>query len=398
MKKITAFFIITSIILNIVLIPKIEAQTLGDLKSDLESKENKLEENNTKKALTEQEISEVNSSIKSIENQIDQTYTDIENLQKESEILKEEIEQKKEQIKQLISYVQHSNGESSYLEYIFGATSFTDFIYRIAVSEQMSAYNDKLIDEFNQIIEENIKKEKEIEQKRITLASQQEELQEKKEQLGQELEAISSTSISIEDEIASAKEIIAMYEKKGCKDNENIATCGKSILPPGTTFYRPLVAGYITSEWGPRDYIGRSFHEGLDHGTPEGTPAYAIGNGVVANLMIRNSCGGNMVIVHHNINGTTYTSVYAHLLSINVSKGQTVTKDTVVGYSGGLTTQSYDRCTTGAHLHLTVAKGLFGVDYTSWNYLNYTASINPRSVINYPAGTYNRWYDRTTKY
>lgn len=398
MKKIFTYLISISMLLNIILVPSVNAQTLGDLKSDLQNKENKLDENNTKKELTEQEIKEVSENIKTIESQIDKTYTDIEKLQKESEELKVQIEEKQEQIKQLVSYVQHSNGESTYLEYIFGATDFTDFIYRVAVSEQMSAYNDRLIDEFNETIEKNIQKEKEIEDKRTTLALQQEQLQEKKIQLGEELEAISSTSISIEDEIASAKEIIAMYEKKGCKDNENIATCGKSILPPGTAFYRPLVQGYITSEWGPRDYIGRSFHEGLDHGTPEGTPAYAIGNGVVANLMYRNSCGGNMVIVHHNINGVTYTSVYAHLLSMNVSKGQTVTKDTIVGYSGGLSTQSYDRCTTGAHLHLTVAKGLFGVDYTSWNYLNYTASINPRSVINYPAGRYNRWYDRITKY
>lgn len=398
MKKILSLLIIISIILNISFTSSVKAQTLGDLRSDLESKKSKLEESNNKKALTEQEINEVSANIKSIENQISQTYSDIEQLQQESEKLKQEIEEKNEQIKQLIAYVQHSDGDSDYLEYIFGATSFTDFIYRVAVSEQMSAYNDKLIDEFNETIEKNNQKEKEIQEKRTSLAAQQEQLQEKKQQLGEELEAISSTSISIEDEIASAKEIIAMYEKKGCKDNENIATCGKSILPPGTAFYRPLVQGYITSEWGPRDYIGRSFHEGLDHGTPEGTPAYAIGNGVVANLMYRNSCGGNMVIVHHNINGTTYTSVYAHLLSINVSKGQTVTKDTVVGYSGGLSTQSYDRCTTGAHLHLTVARGLFGVDYTSWNYLNYTASINPRNVINYPSGRYNRWYDRTTKY
>ena len=397
MKRIIKYLTII-LLFNFILIPNINAQTLGDLKSDLKSKESKLSENNTKKQLTEQEIQEVSSNIKSIEHDIDKTYTDIEKLQQESDELRDEIEEKNEQIKQLLSYVQHSNGESTYLEYIFGATSFTDFIYRVAVSEQMSAYNDKLIDEFNETIEKNKQKEKEIEEKRKTLALQQEQLQEKKVQLGEELKSISSTAISIEDEIASAKEIITMYEKKGCKDNENIATCGKSILPPGTAFYRPLVQGYITSEWGPRDYIGRSFHEGLDHGTPEGTTVYAIGNGVVANLMYRNSCGGNMVIVHHNINGVAYTSVYAHLLSMNVSKGQTVTKDSIIGYSGGQSTQSYDRCTTGAHLHLTVAKGLFGVDYTSWNYLNYTASINPRNVINYPAGRYNRWNDRITKY
>ena len=146
MKKILSLLIIISIILNISFTSSVKAQTLGDLRSDLESKKSKLAESNNKKALTEQEINEVSANIKSIENQISQTYSDIEQLQQESEKLKQEIEEKNEQIKQLIAYVQHSDGDSDYLEYIFGATSFTDFIYRVAVSEQMSAYNDKLID------------------------------------------------------------------------------------------------------------------------------------------------------------------------------------------------------------------------------------------------------------
>ena len=41
-----------------------------------------------------------------------------------------------------------------------------------------------------------------------------------------------------------------------------------------------------------------------------------------------------------------------------------VTKNSIIGYSGGdASTWSYDQCTTGAHLHLTVAKGLYGDDY-----------------------------------
>ena len=107
-----------------------------------------------------------------------------------------------------------------------------------------------------------------------------------------------------------------------------------------------------------------------------------------------------MVLVHHNINGKTYTSVYAHLLSINVSEEQNVTSDTVIGRSGGESTKSYDSCTGGAHLHLTVATGLYGIDYKgagAWNLMNYTYSINPRSVINFPSGS-NPFTNRMTKY
>ena len=57
---------------------------------------------------------------------------------------------------------QHSlDGESAYLEYTFGARDFTDFIYRTAVAEQLTKYNETLIDEFNKSIEESKQKQEE---------------------------------------------------------------------------------------------------------------------------------------------------------------------------------------------------------------------------------------------
>ena len=398
MKKLFVCFLIFFLVVHPIFFGDVSAQTLGDLKNDLQKKQNEFNQNKANQALTEQEIRNVNASIASIQNQISQTYVDIDNLSKEIEVLNDQIVKKDQEVKDIINFVQISNGESAYLEYMFGASDFTDFIYRIAISEQLTVYNEKLIDEYNEMIETNKRKQVEIEQKRVSLGDKQQELQKKKEQLGQQLNTIASTSISLEDEIEQAKEVIALYEAKDCKDNEDISTCGKSLLPPGTAFYRPLESGYVTSEWGTRYYIGRTFHEGIDMGAREGTTVYAIGNGMVASILRQTSCGGNMVVVHHNINNVTYTSVYAHLLSIAVSEGQTVTRNTIIGYSGGLSTQSYDRCSGGAHLHLTVARGLYGIDYTSWSLLNYTYSINPRDVINYPSGTYNSWSDRVTAY
>ena len=55
----------------------------------------------------------------------------------------------------MFRFYQITDGENSYLEYIFGAKTFTDFIYRISIVEQISKYNNELIDEMNQLIEEN---------------------------------------------------------------------------------------------------------------------------------------------------------------------------------------------------------------------------------------------------
>lgn len=374
-----------------------KAQTLGGLRDELEQKQQELLENEQNKALTEQEISDVNASITSIENQIEQIYAESYQLQNEIDTLNQQIIEKEQEVKDIINFVQISNGESAYLEYMFGASDFTDFIYRVAVSEQLTAYNDQLIDEYNQMIETNKQKQIDLNNKQVELASNQKQLEEKLKLLGEKIESLDAVGIDIEDAIEYQKEIIALYESKGCGEDEDIETCGRKVLPSGTAFYRPTEIGKITSEWGPRDLLGRNWHEGIDVGVSVGTTVYSVANGMVATI-VRSTCGGNMVVVHHEINKATYTSVYAHLSSIAVSEGQTVDRNTVIGYSGGAA-GGYDKCTTGPHLHLTIATGLYGIDYYDWtNELNVKYSINPRNVINFPAGRYNPWDDRITAY
>lgn len=408
MKKVISVLLIIVLTLQSFLVPDVvHGKTLSDLKNELTAKQNELQENQKKKQLTQAEINAIQNEIVSTQNEIKQTYTDIANLDKEIEQLNKDIEIKDKEMKDIMNFLQVSNGESAYLEYTFGAKDFTDFIYRTAITEQMTKYNDNLIKEFNQKIEDSKKKQEEIAKKRETLAVKQEELSSKKSKLGQEYNELASTGVKVEDEIEYQKEIIALYKEKGCKDNEDISTCGRSTLPAGTAFFRPTTTGIVTSEWGQRYLVG-DWHEGIDIGVPQGTPVYAVGNGMVATLFVRYPLGGNMVIIHHNINNQTYTSVYAHLSSINVSKGQTVNRNTIIGYSGGGASTmapnnvcglpggtGWDKYTCGEHLHLTIARGLYGPDY-DFNYMNYTASINPRSVINFPS--YGRWTDRVTAY
>lgn len=411
-KNIRIIFEIMSIFIFIVptFVQPVHAKTLGDLKAELEAKRQELLENKKNQNLTEQEIANTNKEIENIKKTIEQTFVDIANLSNEIEKLNEEITEKDKQMKDIVNFVQVSSGESAYLEYAFGAADFTDFIYRMAVSEQLANYNEKLIEEFNQMIEENKSKQREIEVKRIELAKKQEALEEKVKSLGQELQAITDTAIDIEDEIEYQKEIIELYISKGCDEDEDIATCGREVLPAGTAFYRPVVSGVITSEFGYRN-LGSGWHEGIDFGVSQGTSVYAVANGMVATIFVKHSQGGNMVIVHHNINGKEYTSVYAHLLTINVSIGQIVDRNTLIGLSGGGKNTmapnnicglpggtGWDKNTCGEHLHLTTANGLYGSSKKyNFYYLNYVAAFNPREVINLPAKGV-RFTDRLTKY
>ena len=395
-------FLICSIFFIYLFCVRVEAKTLGELQNELDAKKNELNENKKKQQLTESEMNSINSNIKKIQGNINQIQIDTTNLSQEIDDLNIEIIKKQEEIKNIISYFQISNGESAYLEYVMGASDFTDFIYRSAVTEQMTSYNDELINSYNETIKKNEEKKVELANREVELKKNQAEMKSEYEKLGESLQSFGDEEILITDEVKALQEMVQIYVKRGCKANEDISTCGKKTLPVGTTFYRQLAHGYITSWFGGRDCSDPRVscgHYGLDVSdyTKTNVPVYSIGTGVVASLTYRSSCGGNMVWIHHKLsNGSTYTSVYMHLYQINVSKGQTVTKDTVVGIMGGGSTTPWDYCSTGPHSHLGIATGLYGIDYNSSSLKSHY--INPTSLINFPKSMYTPWSDRYTAF
>lgn len=406
-RTINYFIIMLVLVLPAFFMAPMSAQgkTLGDLKKELEDFENDYKNNNSDQNLTESEISQAKSKIATIRTNINDISTEMVKLTEEINSLGEQIEEKDAEIKKIINFVQIADGESAYLEYAFGAADFTDFIYRVAVAEQLASYNNKLIADFTNLIEEDKNKKVELDTKRTSLKKEQESLAAQLETLQDKLDELQDDMVTIEESIKMQKELIQVYEDRGCKDNENIATCGRELLPVTTKFYRQLDSGYVTSNFGSRCYSvnGRytcDFHYGLDvSNTNKTQKVYAIGTGVVAGVAYKTGCGGNKVYVHHILkDGTTYTSGYVHLANINVQKGQVVTRDTVIGMMGGdPNIQTWDKCSTGAHSHLQIAYGLYLVDYTK--YSTYTAnSIDPRLLINFPKGTRNWFYDRISKY
>jgi murein DD-endopeptidase MepM/ murein hydrolase activator NlpD len=91
-------------------------------------------------------------------------------------------------------------------------------------------------------------------------------------------------------------------------------------------------------------------HNGMDFGTPVGTPVKAALGGIVVDLgdtdtVCRNASYGKWILLRHN-NGLS--TLYAHMSGFNVSKGQQVSTSQVIGYSGNT---GYS---TGPHLHFTV--------------------------------------------
>ena len=85
---------------------------------------------------------------------------------------------------------------------------------------------------------------------------------------------------------------------------------------------------------------------------------------------IPSTCGSSFVQIKKVIKGKKYTSTYMHMLDIKVTLGQKVTSETIIGHVGGKSTGTrhggYDRCTTGAHLHLSLSVGGWYTKYSEW--------------------------------
>ena len=355
--------------------------TLKDLKDKLAEDQAKVDSINKEKDKVAKKIESIETNLATIEKNIEDCNDKIDAAQKKIEELKIEIELKQLEIDNLMTFKQISEGDNVYLEYIFNAKSFTDFIYRVSIVEQLSKYNDELIDSMHLLIKEN-------EETKIELNKKIDENEKNIINLNKTLKSYNLSMDDLvddhkdakEDLTASKKEVEAyekLYKQYGCKETDTIIDCIDVPYADGLT--RPVTSGSVTSEFGLRLHPTLHYyrmHQGIDIAVPTGTKVYASAAGIVSKITkvanpnkANSSCGGNKVYVKHRINGKEYTTVYMHLHTISVKLNEYVTLNTVIGTSGG--GEKYDYCTTGPHLH-------FGVQYVG----NY---VNPRNYVSFPA-------------
>lgn len=112
----------------------------------------------------------------------------------------------------------------------------------------------------------------------------------------------------------------------------------------------PLKFAHVTSGFGGRFHPILNYfasHNGVDYGTPTGTPVWAVADGSVVRAGYDKG-GGNMVCVKHVLSLET---CYLHLSKIKVKVGEKVPQKTVIGESGNT------GMSTGPHLHFGMKRG-----------------------------------------
>ncbi len=386
-KVINIFLIFSLFIVTTCPILEVDAasKTLKDYKNELAKLQNEKRENN--RLTTENQnaidakrnaIVKANQTIKDNEQKVE----DAKTLVAESQ---ESIKIKSEELKDVINILQYSNNNSdeAYMDYVFDSATIGEMMERQAIIDQIIEYTQQQLDDLNALIQKNEDLQVKLADDNVNLTNSIASYEKQVEELEAYIEKLASIGLDYDEQIKAQQNQIKLFEDAGCKDGDSIDDCYYNKGGGSAFFSRPLNSGRVTQAW------GNNGHKGIDlGGNAKGTAVYAPANGTVVHIAKKQSCGGNELFIHYNVNGKAYTTLMAHLTDINVSIGQKVTKGQVVATVGGdASTFYYDKCTTGAHLHYMVSYGYYlggGADgYRTWSKLeaNSTAT-SVQSITN----------------
>ena len=358
------------------------SKTLGDYEKELANLQGKSNQNKALSASAQKDIDNKRQAIINANNEININEQKTEDAKQKVEESQNQIVQVNGELDELFRFMQLANGENVYLDYLANATSISDLIERAAIVEQLAEYQKSELARLSGLINTNTQLQIDLKNQNEVLANSITSYENKIEELEIYIDQLADYGMDLAEEIEAQQKLIAKYKEAGCKSSDYVDDCYYNKMVNASGFLRPLASGKVSSLYGGRTHpiTGKySFHAGIDLGVAQGTNVYAPAPGVVAAVKYRASCGGNQIYIHHTVNGKAYTTLFAHLLTINVKAGDKVTAGTIIAQSGGgPSTWSYDSCTTGAHLHYTVAEGFYlGVGANG--YSNYNTFVNKTS-------------------
>lgn len=326
----------------------------------------------------DQEMTLISSKIETTNQEIAAYNQLIADTQEELEDAQEELRSLSEAHRVRVR-VMEEEGKVTYWEVLFQANSFTDLLDRLNMIEEINAADRRRIEQMRiaadivTATQMNLANEKQaLEEVREELAAEEEALAEKSlqyydvlyelEQKAEAFEVLIAESEILQEELMAE---IAAKEKdlKEAKYDEYLAKLAlQGDNPPSNATWVTPVSGYkLTSAFGMRKHpvLGVvRMHNGIDMACAAGTPIYATRAGTVTRTAYQASGAGNYVSINH-LDG--FSSIYMHMTHYVVSQGQTVSQGQLIGYVGNT------GISTGDHLH-------FGISYAG-TYVNPLAYI-----------------------
>jgi murein DD-endopeptidase MepM/ murein hydrolase activator NlpD len=258
----------------------------------------------------------------------------------------------------------YRHGNPTYLEVLFGASSFSEFLTSLDMINRLNARD-------AQLTQESKSARRDAENARQLYAEQERIAAGKKEEIADLKADMEQTALDMAAEIerlnAEAAELLAQEEAaaeaarlaaaaaasmmSGGGGGGGVASIDPAVVASLPSFVHPCPAGGISSTFGWRSF-DNSFHKGLDLAAPTGTPIYAAVGGTVI-VSGYSSSAGNWVVISH---GNGLVTKYMHASALYVSAGQSVGAGEAIAAVGN-TGNSF-----GAHLHFQVEINGVAVD------------------------------------
>ena len=287
-----------------------------------------------------------------------------------------ELEQAEaEESEQLDTYRTHirameENGKYTYLDILFRSASLSELLTAIDQIGEIMEADKRLYDEYSAAREHTEDVKAEYEATLAELGAESEELAEEKAELEEQIASAVELITELEEDLEQARAEYAANEaaeaalnsqldainaaiaaeeeaarQEAMQNNQQYTGTGSTAT--GSYIWPCPSSTYVTSRYGYRTHPifgDQRFHSGIDISANEGATIIAADSGTVS-VATYDSSYGNYVTVYHS-NGT-YT-LYAHMSSLAVSAGQTVSQGDTIGYAGST------GWATGPHLHFEI--------------------------------------------
>lgn len=368
------------------------AQSLGELQNKQDEIGQNIDNKNSEIAEKQKSLDEINEQLKQLDAELGQAVVELNKINEQLDTVNSELTQaendleiaiqdKDEQYETLQKRVRHmyEYGQVSYLETLFGSTSFSDFLSRLEYLNAVHDYDENL---YNELIEKqkqiedlveqiNTKKEEVEALKQIATIKKDElestieqktalnnQIESDKDLLEQQLTQLQQTNADIEqmiqEEIArqeeEARQEAARQEelaKQQALDSQNSSSNSSSSGTSGSLMW-PSDTSYITSSFGYRTHPisgePTKLHTGVDVGCATGSSVYSAESGKVLTSGWVSGYGNCVIILHDN----GLQTLYGHLSQPVVSVGERVSRGQLIAYSGN------SGNSTGPHLHFEV--------------------------------------------
>ncbi len=358
---------------------------VAKLEGQLSANMDKMEDIVANKNLIDQQIFLLHEQVQNLNKQIT-AYSDlIADKQTELDEATANWKQLSDKYKERIR-VMEEDGKLSYWSVLFKANSFSDFLDRLSMIEEIAAADQRRIKELNdaaKVVEEakiGLENEKiALEASRKEMEAASAELEKSREEADKLLKQLIATGEEYQklldeaerkesetagqiDSLESAYDAAKEREyQEWLASQPPVQNGGSSNTVDGITWLMPINYTRFSSPFGYRIhpiYGDWRFHYGVDLSAPQGTPIYATRGGRVT-YATYDSSSGYYVSINH-LDG--FVSKYLHMTHYIVSPGQYVAAGQIIGYCGST------GASTGPHLHFSL-------------YYNGSA-VNPAKYIN----------------